>query len=171
MVDVITETKGIPAGYEKVRRGRKLKITKDELPWLPEKEEAIKLFLVEIRGGGSFFLGSAVRGKRLLEAANQLDERRNRVVDNMLHTVLPGFIRDKHHPAVRPIEYARTSRPIQVTGNESGQRAYFMRFPDIGGKPVIIRLAVCDKARQEHVLAELSTESITQIIKKRGGGT
>lgn len=156
------KAQGLPSGFEKVRRSeQQLVVDKKDLPWLDG--ESLSISLAEITLAGSdrqrFFYGSAILGKELLEAANQLDEHRSRIANNLLYSHLPEFIRSNNHPYIKLVHDPVTERPIYNVYNKGGQRVYFMRFDKLQGIPVIIRVAVCDKDRQAQVLRVISTRS------------
>lgn len=164
-MDIGTENRPLPSGYERVSEGPKVVLKKADIPWL-ESDEEIQLKEVDLVGGGSFLLGSAIRGKRLKSAADQLDSHRKGLVDNLFNSHLPDFVRRNHHPDLRKLVNPATTKPVYCFGNPGGQRVYFTRLDNTDGKPVIIRLAVCDKAKQASVLAVLGGQSIV-VGKKR----
>jgi hypothetical protein len=157
----------LPSGFKEVRQAKeKIKLLIEQFPWL---EEDLDINLVDITLAGSdnkhFLFGSAIKANiTLLEAADQLDERRKRVVDNMLYTQLPTFIDQGHTPSIRQISNPRSETTVYVTGNTSGQRVYFTRLDKIDDKPVIVRLAICDKSKEEEVLGQLTSDS-KKVIK------
>lgn len=167
-MDNLAEGNGVQVAVaERARRsGKSLELTRGELPWLPEKEQ-INLVLVRAGGDGKEFLyGSAIRGHALRSAADQLDEHRSQLVNNLFYTHLPDFIEGRSaHISV--LTHERTPRKIYYVGNPGGQRGYFIRFDNLEGKPVIIRVAVCDKSQQLKVLEVLTTMP-PKFIKKLG---
>lgn len=167
-MDYVSEKKGIPSGYESVEGAYpKLKITAEELPWLPkvdpdgkQKHFDISLARLKIQGyHQDVFLGSLIEGKDLIGAASALDEKRSRITNNLFYSNIPSFIQEGKTESV---DNERTKKPIYYFKNNGGQRVYFMKFT-LGGKPVILRIAVCDKSREEDVLTTITTQTRKQI--------
>ena len=149
---------------ETERTDFKVGIHKSDLPWLPENYHESNL--VQIRIGTSRFLfGSAVKGQLLTEAAQQMDEHRSEIANQLLHTHLPQFA-EGYNPHVKVVDNPKTRQPIFYVGNKGGQRVYFMRFGNLDRMPVIVKVAACDKAREVDVLAEITTDSRKQIKAK-----
>lgn len=160
-MDQISE---LPSGFSEVRHtDQVIALTQAEIPWFGRNEEIIPLVRVNVRGGGNFYLGSAIREKRLTQAANQLDEHRSRITNNLLYSHLPDFIVKGYNPAVTLVDDARSEKPIFYVGNKGGQRVYFMRLDKLQGIPVIIRMAVCDKSMEDVVLGVMTTNSHKRI--------
>lgn len=154
----------LPSGFTEVQHtDQSFKLTQAEIPWLGSNAETVPLVKVGIQGGGEFYLGSAIKEKRLVQAADQLDKHRSEISNNLLYTHLPEFVTRGHNPYIRVVANARTDRPIYYVGNKSGQRAYFMRFDKLQGIPVIIRTAVCDKNMEGVVLGVITTASHKRI--------
>ncbi len=146
-------------GAERANAGRI--IYKSDLPWLPEQEHEVHL--IKIRTGKKGFLfGSAIRGRKLVEAASQLDTHRSNICNNLLYTHLSQFA-EGFNPHVKMVQNPRTRQPIFYVSNEGGQRVYFMRFGNLDFMPIIIKIATCDKATQTDVLATITTDSLKQI--------
>lgn len=146
--------------------GMEKRIRKEDLPWLDQQEVRVSLGKISLPGGISFFYGDMVYGKKLTEAKSQLDEHRKRIADNLLFSHLPGFVRDGYHPYIKQVDGRVTHRPIYNVYNKGGQRVYFMRFDTLQGIPVIIRIAVCDKAREDEVLSVITSRS-HKVIKQK----
>ncbi len=142
---------------EAERTDFKVRLHKEDLPWLPDNHHEVHLVRMRI-GSGQFLFGSAIKGRPLVEAAQQLDEHRSEIANNLLYTHLPQFA-EGYNPHVKIVENTKTRQPIFYIGNKGGQRVYFMRFGKIENMPVIVKIAVCDKARQLGVLEEITTDS------------
>lgn len=150
--------------FETSSRAPKITIDRREIPWFVSETEDVQLKRRTLTDGTEFFLASVIRGRKLEDAANQLDRHRKQITDNLFNSALPDFIRG-HNTNVRSVDGPITRKPIHVVGNPGGQRVYFMRFGSIEGLPIILRLAVCDKARQSEVLSVLTGTSISKIRK------
>ncbi len=156
--------KGLPSGFKETRMSdQRLLISNMDLPWLKKTEE-IPLAMVTLSDteGQKFYYGSIVRGK-LAQVAAQLTREQNKHADTLLYTYLPDFIKRKSS-FIKTIKNQITNRPICYLGNVAGQRVYFIEFGRVNDTPVIIRIAVCDKAKQDEVLAVLTTQP-RSIIK------
>lgn len=152
-----------PGVKEVVRTRYSLTLTRGELPWLPTEFKEVNLVKVKY-GNVETFLGSEISNRDLIDAANQLDLHRSEIANNMLHTHLPQFI-EGFNPHVKALDNTRTKQPIFYLSNAGGQRIYFMRFDNKEGIPVIVKVAVCDKATQANVLLVLTTDSKSQLKK------
>ncbi len=158
----------LPSGFKEVVHSDKvLIITKNELPWLKD-DEKIPLVKITLTGtnGKTFYYGSCIRG-HLVEAAKKLDMHQSRFCNNLLYSHLPTLIQNGSHPYIKIVSSQVTEKPIYYFSNIGGNRVYFMRFNEIDGKPVILRIAVCDKSGngQEIVLGAL-TNNQQKVIKK-----
>lgn len=156
------ENKGIPSGYREVSHGLTAEVGPEQIPWM-EGQRQITLARFVPQGGREFYLGHAVSGKKLLRAAQRLDEHRSTLVDNMFYAALPGYVSTGHSPAVRNVVNSIGDRRINYFANPGGQRVYFMRMDDLLGpenkSPVIVKVAVCDKSDQVEVLSVLTDRS------------
>lgn len=162
------KAQGLPSGFEKVRRSEQsLIVSQKDFPWLAQESRSISLVEITLAGSDNqrFFYGSAILGKELTEAADQLDKHRSKIANNLLYSHLPEFIRSGSHPYIKLVHDPVTERPIYNVYNKGGQRVYFMRFDKLQGIPVIIRVAVCDKDRQAQVLGVFTTQS-HKVIKQ-----
>lgn len=149
-----------PSGFKEVRNSEQvLALSQKKLPWL-DKDFNVPLVEVTLAGDSKkFFYGSSINGNRkLVDAANYLDEARSRVVNNLFASHIPTFIREGHHPYIKMLQDRVSEKPIYVIHNKSGQRVYFMRLDELMGLPAIIRVAVCDKAQQLEVLKVLTRD-------------
>lgn len=145
------------------RGGHFITINQSDIPWL--ETPAHKVELVTMRHGSvEFLFGSAIQSKRLLEAAKQLDEHRSEICNNLLYSRLPQYA-EGFHPKVTTLKNTVTRQPIFEIGNNGGQRVFFMRFGKIESRPVIVKVAVCDKATEDKVLSVLTTDS-KKFIKR-----
>ena len=143
------------------REGHSITVRKDDIPWLETPE--YKVALVTMRHGSvEFLFGSAIQSKPLLDAARQLDGHRSEICNNLLYSHLPAYA-EGFHPRISTVTNVRTRQPIFEIGNKGGQRVFFMRFGRIEGRPVIVKVAVCDKARENRVLSQITTESKKSI--------
>lgn len=134
-----------------------VRLHRSDIPWLPENYHEAHLVKMRI-GASQFLFGSAIKGRTLVDVADQLDEHRSEISNNLLHTHLPQFAQG-YNPHVKLLDNTRTRQPIFYIGNKGGQRAYFMRFGQLDNMPVIVKIAVCDKAQQSQVLSTLTYAS------------
>lgn len=141
-----------------------LTLTPDTIPWIREAR-VVNLARVTLESGNAFLLGNMIEGD-LKIAANALDKHRSEICNNLFYTNIPDVIDQQYSETVSVLTNHRTRDRIYYMGNPGGQRVYFMRFSQ-GDTPVILRIAVCDKAQQLDVLRVISNDSIKQI-KKRG---
>ncbi len=152
---MVVNTEVAVASREVVNTGRKITINKAELPWLPTQTQEVPL--VGIRFGGSELLfGSTISNKALIEAASSLNPRNSEIANNLLYTHLSQYAEGRL-PHAKFMDDSKSSKPVFYIGNKSGIRVYFMRFGKIEDKPVVIKVAVCDKSRQLEVLEQLTT--------------
>lgn len=150
----------IPSGFSEVRSSDQiLRLTRAEMPWLTSDREDIPLAKISLKGGGAFYLGSAIRDKRLIQAADALDKRRSEMTNSLFYTHIPDFVNTGRGPYISLLGNSRSEKPIFYIGNKSGQRVYFMPFDRLQGIPVIIRVAACDKNTEGVVLGVLTTSS------------
>lgn len=155
------ENKGIPSGYREVSHGLTAEVGPEQIPWM-DGQRQITLARFVPQGGREFYLGHAVSGKKLLRAAQRLDEHRSTLVDNMFYASLPQYAETGYSPAVRTVLNSVGERRINYFANPGGQRVYFMRMDDVLGPdnktPVIVKVAVCDKSDQVEVLTVLTNK-------------
>ncbi len=167
------ENKGIPSGYSEVSHGLTAQVGPEQIPWL-ESQRQITLAKFVPQGGREFYLGHAVSGRKLLRAAQRLDEHRSTLVDNMFYASLPQYAETGFSPAVRGVVDAVGNRRINYFANPGGQRVYFMRMDDILGPendvPVIVKVAVCDKSDQADVLSVLTIKDKKYLKGRRKVG-
>lgn len=160
------ENRGIPSGYNEVSHGLTAQIGTEQIPWL-EGLRPITLAKFVPQGGREFYIGHAVSGKRLIRAAEKLDEHRSGLIDNMFYAALPQYAETGFSPAVRSVVDSVGDRRINYFANPGGQRVYFMRMDDILGSenktPVIVKVAVCDKTDQADVLSVLTIKDKTYL--------
>ena len=148
---------------EVARTGKSITIRKEDIPWLETPVHKVELVTMR-HGSVEFLFGSAVEGKKLKKAAGRLNEYRSELCNQLLNSHLPQFA-EGFHPRVSTLGNAITHQPIFYVGNNGGQRLYFMRFGRIENKPVIVKIAVCDKSDQGQVLSVLTDQS-KKVIKK-----
>jgi hypothetical protein len=160
------ENKGIPSGYQEVSHGLTAQIGPEQIPWL-EGQRQITLARFVPQGGREFYLGHAVSGKKLIKAAQKLDEHRSSLIDNMLYASLPPYTETGFSPVIRGVVDTVGGLRINYLANPGGQRVYFMRMDDILGSenktPVIVKVAVCDKTDQADVLSVLTIKDKTYL--------
>lgn len=159
---------GLASGFkESISTGKTITLTRKELPWLRKAEE-IRLALVTLSDTveKKFYFGSAIKEK-LIAPAEALTADQNRHADTLLYTYLPDFVRRKLDLVSR-LSNPVTNYPIYYLGNTQGLRVYFVESGKIEGLPVILRIAVCDKAEQDEVLSVL-TKSSRSFNKSRSG--
>lgn len=149
---------------EAERTDAKVRLQKSEVPWLPG--EYYEAHLTRMRIGSSQFLfGSAIRGRALVDAANQLDTHRSQICNNLIDTHVPSYV-GGFNPHVRLVRNSRARFPTFEIGNKGGQRVFFIRLADsFDNLPVIVKVAVCDKARENQVLSTITTDSKKSIKK------
>lgn len=143
---------------ETERTDLKVRLQRGEVPWLPEDYHEAQLVRVRV-GSSQFFFGSAIRGQKLIDAASQLDAHRSQICNSLIYTHVPSYT-DGFNPNVRLLKNSRAKFPIFEIGNKGGQRVFFMRLTDnLDYLPVIIKIAACDKAKENQVLATITTDS------------
>jgi len=149
---------------ESERTDFRVRLQRSEVPWLPE--EYYEAHLVRMRVGSSQFLfGSAIRSQKLIDAANQLDAHRSQICNNLIYTHVPSYA-DGYNPHIKLVKKSRAIFPTFEIGNKGGQRVFFMRLADnLDNMPVIVKIAVCDKAQEKQVLATITTDSKKSIKK------
>jgi hypothetical protein len=166
-----------PSGYEQsFSLVDPVNITRDVLPWL-ENGDSYTLYISRcvIQGGKEFLLASAIGSNpTLIEAANGMTEKQKQHTDNMFYSRLPELINNGYSPNIETMASTTTGQPIYVMRNRSGQRIYFSRSylgvdEEIELGPTILRLAVCDKNKQDCVMKVLSSLSIrSQRLRNSG---
>lgn len=160
----------LPYGVrERVASPQELLLTREEIPWLEQAEVKVPLELMTLdtTNGEKFLYGDFIHGKRLLKAMSQMREGELRSADTALFVQLSELIQKGRAPDVEKVHNHVTGREILETGNQAGQRVYFMRFDRLQGIPVIIRIAVANKDRMIQVFRVISTES-QRLTKKKG---
>lgn len=168
----------LPSGFKEVVPGViKLPLTLDKLPWLKEgnrgtdngntDQYTVSLALVTLSDTGNrqFYLGSYIHHPVLLEAALALKEDQSNSVNQLYYSCLPDIVRSDYSPRVKMVKNPRGGVNIYSTGNKAGQRVYFMRFDSINGLTVLVKVAVCDKERQDLVFSVLTTRDRKEIKK------
>lgn len=149
---------------EAERVDNKVRLQKSEVPWLPEVYYETHLVRMRI-GTSQFLFGSAIRGRALVDAANQLDTHRSQICNNMIYTHVPSYA-EGYNPHVRLVKNPRAKFPTFEIDNPGGQRVFFMRLANsFDNLPVIVKIAVCDKAKEQQVLATITTDSKKSIKK------
>lgn len=164
-MDTATETPvNIPSGYLEVKRSEQiLKLNSQDIPWASQTDSqgkplegfTIPLASVKVQGlENEFLLGSFISSDLLRRAAQALDEHRSAIANKLFYAHLPHFLQEGK---TERVVNARTDQPVFYFKNNGGQRVYFMKF-EVDGQTAIIRIAVCDKAEEENVLATITTQ-------------
>lgn len=168
-------------GFREVRgTERNLVMDQLDIPWLPAGNEGkrltiVPLALVVMQNGESFYYGSAIRGKELVEAAQQMTSGESEKGNKLFYAEVQRYLQDSK--VTRTLDNPRTKssdvpvqrrKDIHYASNGGGAvRVYFMRLGDIDNKPVIVRIAVSSgKPSEIDVLSVLTTED-KKTIKKR----
>lgn len=149
-------------------------LTLDEtvLPWLKEPTQ-VSVARCELEGGKGFYLASAIgTNRRLVDAAEAMNNHQKRITDNLFYSHIPGYIESGFANNVETMPNQATSFAIHVMRNRGGQRVYFgMPRLSLDKKsepvPVVLRLGVCDKKEQDDVMKVLSNESKRSQSRKR----
>lgn len=157
----------LPSGIKKRERFPEgLLITETEIPWLrgDRVQVALEKMTLDTSQGQQFLYGSLIYGRKLRRLFNQLAPRELRNLDDLLFVQLSELIQDGFAPDIEIVHHRITkktnNKPIFETGNQNGGRVYFMRFDEIQGLPVIIRIA----AAKDHKIEEV----FSVICKERG---
>lgn len=160
---------GLPSGYKEVKRAEtSLEITERDLPWMDKKHldsktriKIVPLAYIRIEGDIQFYLGSAIVNDNLVDAAERLDSqgpKGSEITNKVLYAHLPEYIKGTTGIA-DPVDNPRSERPIYYVGSRQGKRIYFIRFDNKDGVPIILKIAACDKDRQQQVLRVIATSS------------
>jgi hypothetical protein len=155
VVDNVTETQGIPKGYQEVKSsGKEIKITRDDMPWLPVDMESKNVSLVKIRleDGTEFYLGSAVAHGTLQKEAEKLGKQGAKKADDIFYRQIRAFMQKRQNPDVPKVQHPRSKESIFYAKSGSGERVYFMELDNVDGNRVILRVAACDKNSQSKIL-------------------
>lgn len=162
--------------FEKVQHTDEvLVLDRGEIPWLPKNENItlIHLTLVTRKVSGQnqeFYIGSAIRGKTLVSAAQELHRTNKALLADKLfyaatERLLDGQLGEKdriRNPRTK--EKAAHGRDIWYTGNSNAVRIYFMEFDRRNGKRVIIRVAAChSKKCEEEVYRIIGTQTSKSV--------
>jgi len=161
----VTKQPKLPSGFKEVKKAdTTLQVTPDEIPWL-RKDAAVNLVLITMKDSmnSQLYFGSAIRGKVLVGAANNMSEHQKNITDNLLYAHLPDIAETKVIRFAQRLVNAITDRPIFYFANKGGQRVYFIRLADIDNVPLIVRIGVCDKTDQAEVLTILTTKDYKDI--------
>lgn len=146
----------IPQIFEKTSEGPRKTIYRGDIPWLPGESEIIKLKKVDFQGHRSCYVASAVRGRKLTDAASSLNRKKSDIANRLFYGCLPDFISNGYNAHVKRTDKQKTTQPIFYTGNPDGQRVYFMRLDNLNGIPVILKIAACDKTKQADVMSVIA---------------
>ncbi|MDO8618626.1 MAG: hypothetical protein Q7R49_01630 [Candidatus Daviesbacteria bacterium] len=152
----------LPPGIkERIRFYQGLLINRAEIPWLEQAEVRVPLELITLNTSQQeqFLYGSIIDGKRLNRALEQLKPDELKFVDNALFIQLAELIQTGSAPDVKKVRNHVTEKPIFETGNQHGQRVYFMRLDRIQDLPVILRVAAGNKAMFATIFNVIAGES------------
>lgn len=169
----VTEEKpaNLPSGIkERVRFPQSLSISREEIRWLEEDKVQVPLELMTLATTEEeqFLYGSLIHGKKLKRLLGQMTGSELESADDLLFVQLSELMQKRSAPDIEMVHNHITARPIFETGNRKGQRVYFMRFDNLQGIPVIIRIAAANNHKITEVFSVISTENRRQI--RRGGG-
>lgn len=137
---------------EAAQSGKTLKLTSEDLPWIDEPIK-VPLTLVELFDGKKFYLGSAVRGKELINAADALDRDDSDHASQQLINHLPDFFQNGSRD-IYNVEVPKSIWPtyyVKVSGGNK-LRTFFIRTPDVDKTPVVVKIASCNKYDEMKVL-------------------
>src|SRR3989338_4680570 len=151
----------LPSGIkERVVFNQQLLLTRDQIPWLEQKDIRIPLELITVEGtsGERYLYADFIHGRSLVDAARQLIDNRGNI-DDLFFSHMPSFLKYGRHPYIKMIHEPKTEKPIYCVYNNDGPRVYFMRYDRLQDIPVIVRIAACDKERQIQVLTTISNWS------------
>lgn len=131
----------------------KLILDRGDLPWLPKGEEKtdVPLTRVRLNGGLEFFVGSAIRGKTLLEQVRLLHGI-GPLQFKLFYCAVESRINGEY---VDMVTNPRTKIPpgkgwdIFYNKNGGGVRVYFMEVDRYNGKRVFVRIAACPSKGSE----------------------
>lgn len=170
MESVIEEPQrvNLPSGYQEVKTsGKTLRLTRNEIPWMNDAEQAVPLRLVRLQGTGTeFYLGSLVTGKNVLKASAKLSPHQQQVSNNLFYANLVMHI-EQGRLHTRAIDKGRAAWSIYQFANRAGIRVNFVEPGEIDGKRVIIKIAAYDKADQPLAYRQI-TSARHKEIKQRG---
>lgn len=114
-----------------------------------------------------FLYGSIIEGRKLKEALTQMSKADLKSAEDALFVQLAELMQTGQGPDVQKVHHHITKRPIFETGNQDGQRVYFMRFGRLQGIPVIIRIAAGNKKMFAQIFSEIAGED-TKTARKGG---
>lgn len=152
---------------ERVRFYQGLTVTRNEIPWLEAGEANVPLELLTLATTRSekFLYGSLIEGKKLNKALDQMSETELKSCDDALFIQISELIQTGQAKDVEKVHNHISKRPIFETGNQNGQRVYFIRFNRLQGFPVIIRIAAGNKSMMRTIFSVIATENYRQIRK------
>lgn len=160
-MDTLTEVPTLPHGYQEVKlSGQSITLSRADIPWLSDETRRIGLAQVRLEDGTEFYLGSALAHKTLQAEAENLGRqglRAQEQANQIFYKQLRSFVQTDQNPDVPKVQHPRTDKSIYYAKSPNGERTYFMRFDNIEGKRVIIRIAACSKNGQEKVLRVIAT--------------
>lgn len=157
----------LPGVKERTRFYQGLRITKNDLPWLETAEVEVPLDLMTLNTskGEQFLYADLIAGKRLDYALNQMNEKEKKSADEALFVQLSQLFQGGAIRGIEMVHNHRSRKPTYETGNQKGQRVYFIRLDDVHGIPVILRIAAGNKCTMRQIFSVISTETDRQIRK------
>ncbi len=155
-------TLSMPSGYEASERLEQLaSINETVLPWLQGPYE-LTVTKCRLGSGEEFLIASALgTHPKLADAARAMTDKQRQITDNMFYSRLPAIVINGYSPNIETMPKPITDFPVYVMRNNGGQRVYFSRISlglaeEQQCGPVIVRLAVCDKNKQQLAISVIS---------------
>lgn len=171
------QNNGLPSGYVKAEQlPNPVEIDENVLPWL-EGPYALYVAACELIDGTQFLTGSVVgSSNKLIHAAEGMTDKQRTITDNMFYSRIAGYMQNGGQSSgVESVPKAKTDFAVHVMRNNGGQRVYFgvanlkLNKDDADTRPVVLRLAVCDKNRQGDIFKVLTkTKERERMQKMRG---
>lgn len=154
-------TPQLPSGFEAVRALQEYALVDETvLPWV---DGQVELSLAECRlaNGESFILANAVgTHPKLVAAAEAMTDQQQTNVNNMFYSRIQTYVEQGYAPNIESMPAPGTGFPIKVMRNQGGQRVYFgmtnLLLTSGETRPVVMRLAACDKNKQSSVTSVLT---------------
>lgn len=147
---------------ERIPFNQGLSVDRTEIPWLETSEVNVPLELMTLATtkGEQFLYGSLIQGKKLKEALKQIvDANQLRSADDALLVQLSEFAQTRSFKDCQKVHNRRTKKEILETGNQDGQRVYFIRFDNIQNIPVIIRIAAGNKTKMKEIFSVITNQT------------
>lgn len=149
----------------------KLTLDRRDLPWLPKGEERtdVPLTRVRLESGLELFVGSAIRGKTLLEQA-RLCHGEGPKQFKLFYCAVEEEVNGKH---VDRVTNPRTKIPpargwdIFYNKNGGGVRVYIMEVDRYNNRRVFIRVAACPSKGSELLVYSIIGNETAQERKRK----